>query len=174
MSLKVLKVNLKRLHNLLFSGDLQVATAESATGGLLAHLLTALPGSSRYFKGGLILYSPKSKVSLGVPESVLKRYGTVSPQTALQMARRAMKLFNSDIAIAITGIAGPSSVEGKPVGLFYVCISSTRTYSLFQVRIGHGTRTGRKLLLCNWIIRKLLRFISELLSQSPQQISPSL
>jgi nicotinamide-nucleotide amidase len=103
-----------------------VAVAESCTGGLLAKLLTDIPGSSAYFSHGWIAYSNKAKTEqLGIPASAIEKNGAVSEQVASAMALAAMQKAQSDFAIAITGIAGPAGgTEQKPVGLVYVGISS--------------------------------------------------
>lgn len=88
-------------------------------------MLTAIPGSSRFFCGGIIAYSNfvKHKI-VGVALKTLKRYGAVSSQTAQEMARGVRKKFRTDLAIAVTGIAGPSGgTSKKPVGTVYICIA---------------------------------------------------
>lgn len=113
-----------------------IATAESCTGGLLAKLLTDIPGSSAYFKEGFITYSNDAKMSLlGVPQVTLDRFGAVSEPTAIAMADGARRRADADYALSITGIAGPDggSVE-KPVGT--VCIG-------LATRHATGARTFR-------------------------------
>lgn len=100
-----------------------IALAESCTGGLVAKMLTDLPGASEYFMQGWITYSNDSKIhALGVPKDVIEKYGAVSEQTAEQMAQCARNKAGTDFSLAVTGIAGPAGEKkGKPVGL--VCIS---------------------------------------------------
>ena len=102
-----------------------LATAESCTGGLVGHLLTEVPGISRYYLGGVVSYSNEAKERmLGVPHRLLAEHGAVSPQVAATMAEGARKRFESDLAIAITGIAGPDGgTPTKPVGLVYVALA---------------------------------------------------
>jgi len=110
------------------SRNLTLATAESCTAGLVAHLVTEIAGSSDYFRGGLVTYADDVKVSLaGVSPDVLKAHGAVSAQVALAMAEGARTRLSVDIAVAITGIAGPGggSTE-KPVGLTYVAVADGR------------------------------------------------
>ncbi|MFC7441533.1 competence/damage-inducible protein A [Laceyella putida] len=98
-----------------------IAVAESCTGGLLSHLFTSMAGSSQAFMGGVVSYSGFSKEKVvGVPEEVLKRYGTVSAQTAEALAEQVQTRFASDFALSVTGIAGPDEAEGKPVGLVFI------------------------------------------------------
>ncbi|UCC97000.1 MAG: competence/damage-inducible protein A [Phycisphaerales bacterium] len=103
-----------------------VALAESCTAGLLAKLLTDIPGASEYFTHGWITYSDEAKTNeLGVPALLVEQYGAVSEQVAESMARGARKKARTDFAIGITGIAGPSGgSEQKPVGLVYISVDS--------------------------------------------------
>ncbi len=103
-----------------------LAVAESCTGGLLAELITDIPGSSRYFTYGWVTYSNEAKCrELGVPREMIDRYGAVSEPVARAMAQGARRNAGTDYAIAITGIAGPTGgSEQKPVGLVYISIDS--------------------------------------------------
>ena len=110
---------------LLNKNNLTLATAESCTGGYLAHMITSVPGSSRYFKGSVIAYSNEVKIAqLGVSAEDLKQHGAVSEEVAKAMAEGVRKELNADIAIATTGIAGPDggTVE-KPVGTVWIAYS---------------------------------------------------
>jgi len=101
---------------------LTLATAESCTGGMVAQRLTSVPGSSRVFRGAVVAYSNEVKeVELGVPLEVLERYGAVSAEAAAAMAAGARERLGADIAVAVTGIAGPDGgSQEKPVGLVYL------------------------------------------------------
>jgi PncC family amidohydrolase len=113
------------LHRLFSERGWSLATAESCTGGLLGNLITDRPGSSDFFRGGVIAYSNRSKIRLlGVNEKTLAGKGAVSPETARAMARGVKKLFRSSVGAAITGIAGPGGGSpGKPVGLVYIALA---------------------------------------------------
>ncbi len=104
---------------------LTLGLVESATGGLISHLITSVPGSSDYYKGSVTAYSNMAKVSLvGVKEETIKKYGAVSPQVVEEMAQGGRRVLGVDICLADTGIAGPGgATPGKPVGLFYVGLS---------------------------------------------------
>jgi nicotinamide-nucleotide amidase len=126
--------------------QLTIATAESCTGGLLAALLTEVPGSSKVFERGFVTYSNEAKVELlevGAP--LIKAYGAVSGEVALAMAEGALKLSRASMAISITGVAGPGggTVE-KPVGLiFMACVRQGK--DAIASRLELGTRTRRQI-----------------------------
>jgi len=104
---------------------LMVATAESCTGGLIAARLTDIPGSSESFAGGVVAYANEVKTSaLDVPEELLAEHGAVSAETAEAMAEGARRRLDADIAVAVTGVAGPGGgTEGKPVGRVHIHVS---------------------------------------------------
>ncbi len=104
--------------------NLTLALSESCTGGLLASRIVSVAGASNYFLGGVIAYSNESKIRiLGVKKVTLDRYGAVSRECAGEMVSGVKRLFNSDVSMAITGIAGPSGgTKEKPVGLVYIAI----------------------------------------------------
>jgi nicotinamide-nucleotide amidase len=112
----------------------RLALAESCSGGLLAARITNLPGASGYLAGGVVSYSNESKIDLlGVDPQLIERHGAVSPQVAEAMALGALERFGADVAVSITGIAGPDGgSEEKPVG--YVC---------FNARLADGTELAR-------------------------------
>ena len=117
-----------------------IAVAESCTGGLLAKLLTDIPGSSKYFTFGWITYSNQAKISeLGVPADLIQEYGAVSEQVARAMAVGARKKAGTDYAISITGIAGPTGgTEQKPVGLVYIGVDSENGCDTKRCFFYHG------------------------------------
>jgi len=118
--------------NLLRQKGLTVGVVESATGGLISHLITNVPGSSDYYKGSVTAYSNEVKIKvIGVREDTINKYGAVSYQVAEEMAQGGRKVLAVDICLADTGIAGPSgATQEKPMGLFYIGLSSpSGTYS---------------------------------------------
>src|SRR5437867_3958512 len=115
----------RRLQDICIAAELTVSAAESCTGGLLTHVLTEVPGSSGYLLGGVVSYSDRAKRELlGVPAEHLAAHGAVSAQVARAMAQGARDRFVSDLAAAITGVAGPDGgSDAKPVGLTYVAVA---------------------------------------------------
>lgn len=111
---------------LLLERNLTIAAAESCTGGLVAARIVSVAGSSTYFLGGIVSYSNDAKHRLlGVPNLMLERYGAVSADVALAMARGVRRSLKTDIGVATTGIAGPGgATETKPVGLVYVALAA--------------------------------------------------
>jgi PncC family amidohydrolase len=105
---------------------LTIGTAESCTGGLIGHRLTEVPGSSEYFFGGIIAYSNEIKERvLGVSHATLETHGAVSAETAIEMARGARRVLQTDIAVSVTGIAGPGGgTADKPIGLTYIAVAA--------------------------------------------------
>ena len=137
---------------------LSLALAESCTGGLLAHQLTNIPGSSIFFRLGVITYANEAKKNiLNVPQETLTRYGAVSSQTALQMAKHVRIIAKSDFGIAITGIAGPTGATAKkPLGLTYIAISSKRK-TVCSKSVFKGSRLKVKKQACEKALKLILK-----------------
>ncbi|MBS0350194.1 MAG: CinA family protein [Proteobacteria bacterium] len=112
----------QQLATLLERYRLTLSVAESCTGGGLAYQLTAVPGCSAWFECGLVVYSNSSKIKLlGVEPQTLEKYGAVSSQTALEMAKCCIKQCNTSLSLSITGIAGPGGgSNSKPVGTVFM------------------------------------------------------
>ena len=109
----------------LIEKNISIATAESCTGGSLGKIITSVPGASGIYGYGFITYANEAKEKLlGVKHETLEKYGAVSFETALEMAEGARKVSGSDIAVSVTGIAGPGGgSKEKPVGLVYIAIA---------------------------------------------------
>lgn len=122
-----------------------LALGESCTGGLLGHRITNVPGSSDYFLGGVVAYAYDAKERLlNVRHETLYRHGAVSRETALEMAKGARLAFGADVAVAITGIAGPGGgLPEKPVGLMWVAVS-TRREEVAEMHVFPGDRLAVK------------------------------
>ncbi|MHB2015660.1 MAG: CinA family protein [Candidatus Xenobia bacterium] len=123
---------------LLRARGLTLATAESCTGGLVADRLTDVSGSSDYFMGGAVTYSNASKTRwLQVPPAVFETQGAVSEACAKAMAEGALRAFDTNVAVATTGIAGPTgATPQKPVGLVYIAVAHGETTVRHQVHPG--------------------------------------
>jgi nicotinamide-nucleotide amidase len=117
---------LTKIHKKLLKQEKTLAVAESCTGGLLCGRLTENPGASGYFLLGIVAYSNNSKEKiLQVPARLISRYGAVSRQVAVSMARNIRRKANADLGISITGLAGPGgSTMNKPVGTVFICLSA--------------------------------------------------
>lgn len=116
----------KEVVELLIQRGLKVTSAESCTGGLFAAHITSVSGSSECFEGSFVTYSNEIKHRMiNVREETLEKYGAVSEECVLEMAENIRKIMKSDIAIAISGIAGPSGgTDDKPVGLVWICLAA--------------------------------------------------
>jgi nicotinamide-nucleotide amidase len=118
--------------------EMSLATAESCTGGNIARLITSVPGSSAYFKGGMIAYSNEVKRDkLEVSQESLDKYGAVSREVVEEMARGAVKTLGTDLAVATSGIAGPDGgSEEKPVGLVWIAVATEEKVYSKEYRFG--------------------------------------
>jgi PncC family amidohydrolase len=118
-----MRTTARALGHLLLGKSLTLAVAESCTGGLIGDRLTDVPGSSRYFVGGVIVYSNDAKMRLlGVRRQTLDRWGAVSEQTVREMVVGVCRRFKTQVGVSVSGIAGPGGgTKAKPVGLVYVC-----------------------------------------------------
>jgi PncC family amidohydrolase len=115
-----------QIGKLLRSNGQKLATAESCTGGLIGHRITNIPGSSDYYLGGVVAYAYEAKVALlGVSWDTLHAHGAVSRETVLEMSRGARKALEADLAVSVSGIAGPGGgLPGKPVGTTWIGLSA--------------------------------------------------
>ncbi|CAN5865506.1 hypothetical protein BH24CHL6_BH24CHL6_02330 [soil metagenome] len=141
--------------------DLTVSSAESCTGGLLGHLLTEVPGISRHYRGGIISYSDEVKHSeLGVAAATLARHGAVSAETCQEMAEGVRRRLGTDLAVAITGIAGPEGgTTAKPVGLTYVGVADQHG-PIVRRFVWQGDRRANKLASARAGLELLLERLS--------------
>lgn len=132
----------KAVVELLLANKLTMVTAESCTGGLLSARLINVPGASEVFKTGFVTYSNKAKrKSLGVKKGTLQKYGAVSAQVAEEMARGALSVTKLDVAVSVTGLAGPDGgTEEKPVGLVYIACNIKGKVTVKEFRF-KGNRT---------------------------------
>lgn len=135
----------ERVGQLLLEQGLNLALAESCTGGLIGHRITNVPGSSEYFMGGVVAYAYDAKERvLNVRHHTLYDHGAVSEETALEMARGARRLLLTDVALSVTGIAGPGGgMPEKPVGLVYIALSA-RDFECCERYLWSHDRLGNK------------------------------
>ncbi len=139
-----------------------LTVAESCTGGRLADLLTGVPGSSDFFKLGLIVYSNEAKHKLlKIPEELIRRHGAVSEPVAEAMARSARQILKTDFGMAVTGIAGPGGgTAHKPVGLVYIAVCTAQETLCVQCRF-RGGRADIKNQSAHAALNMLLEFLDE-------------
>ena len=137
-------MSIQLLHEKLINKKLTISVAESCTGGLLAHNLTKLANSSKYFQMGLTTYSNQAKIKiLKVNKNIIKKYGAVSHECCEAMVRNLSKISKSKINISITGIAGPGGAsKNKPVGLVYIGIKKGRTLLVKENRFKSNNRNS--------------------------------
>jgi nicotinamide-nucleotide amidase len=142
---------------LLAEHNLTLAVAESCTGGKISELITSVPGSSAYFKGSVIAYSNEIKIRLlGVSEHDITKYGAVSEKLVKSMAEKTMNLYNTDFAVATSGIAGPSGgTPQKPVGTTWIAIASKD--ETIARKFSFGEHRGRNILKASVTALNMLR-----------------
>ncbi len=149
---------------LLLEQALTLATAESCTGGLIARRITALPGASRVYRGGVVSYWTEVKAAvLGVPQDILDQYGAVSEPTARAMAEGARRITGADIAVSVTGVAGPDPDErGNPVGLVFIGLATPDGTFCRRTESGRRTRDRIQDLSANHALDMVRRYLTGL------------
>lgn len=149
----------RTIAGLLGSRGLTLAVAESCTGGLIAHRITNVPGSSNYFDRGFVVYSNRAKTeALGVSPSLIEKHGAVSAEVARAMALGARKASGADAALAVTGIAGPVSDDSqKPAGLVYIAACCAEGEVAIEEHRFEGTRLRIKKQSADAALRLLAR-----------------
>ena len=149
------------LHKKLIKKKLTISVAESCTGGLLAHKLTKLANSSKYFQMGLTTYSNQAKMKiLKVNKNIINKYGAVSNECCKTMVQNLSKISKSKINISITGIAGPGGAsKNKPVGLVYIGIKKGKTLLVKEYKFKSKKRNLIQTLAVKEVIKTILRLI---------------
>ena len=149
--------------DLLRRKGLTLGLVESATGGLISHLITNVPGSSDVYLGSITSYSNDAKVRIvGVSADSIEQYGAVSPQVAGEMAQGGRRVLNVDICVADTGIAGPGGATAdKPVGLFYIGLSH-RGGTFSRKHVFSGDREANKYAAAETALTWLKEYLESL------------
>ena len=137
-------MSIQLLHKKLIKKKLTISVAESCTGGLLAHNLTKLANSSKYFQIGLTTYSNQAKIKiLKVNKNIIKKYGAVSHECCEAMVINLSKISKSKINVSITGIAGPGGAsKNKPVGLVYIGVKKGKTLHVKENKFKSNNRNS--------------------------------
>ncbi len=154
------KERLKHIIKVFTGRKIQIAVAESCTGGYISHNITNIPGASKVFERGVVTYSNKSKIDiLNVDPDVLLEYGAVSEPVARQMAENLRVIANVDISVSATGIAGPTgTTPEKPIGLVYIGFS-TKKETIVNKFVFNTDRIGHK----EMVLKEILFFFESLL-----------
>ena len=154
-------MNIQLLHKKLIKKKLTISVAESCTGGLLAHNLTKLANSSKYFQMGLTTYSNQAKIKiLKVNKNIIDKYGAVSKECCKAMVLNLSKISKSKINVSITGIAGPGGgTKEKPVGLVYIGIKKRNFIKIYENKFKSKTRKKIQILTVKEVIKNLLNLI---------------
>lgn len=148
--------------NKLKEKELSICTAESCTGGIVSKRLTDIRGASEVFMGGTVTYSTESKIRvLGVDPSTIEAYGVVSPEVAMEMAENAREIFEADLALATTGLAGPDGDGVHPVGTVFVALASKSETYVTHICAGVG-RSRVRMLAANCALDMLRRYLDGL------------
>jgi PncC family amidohydrolase len=149
---------LKNLTTKLKKNKIKVAVAESCTGGLISYNLTKIPGASKYFMVGIVSYSNISKRDLlKVRQKTLTKYGAVSAEICKEMCNNLLKISKTNIAISVTGIAGPDGgTKKKPIGLVYVGICSKNKFEIKKFNFG---KKLSRINIQNLTLKKTIKLI---------------
>ena len=142
----IIRKYIVEIAEILLNHKLKCAVAESCTGGLLGGSFTSVSGSSKWFSGGIIAYSNSVKIDiLGIDSFLIEKFGAVSEEVAKEMAYKCASIFNSELTISITGIAGPNGGSIlKPVGLVWIGVLFKEKFSSLKVSLSGDRRTIRE------------------------------
>jgi len=149
----------KEIVELLLQKNLSLSITESCTGGLIFHELTNIPGSSKVLKAGIVAYSNEAKNKiLNISKNLLEEFGAVSSEVAEAMCKNVSVLLDADIGLSTTGILGPDSIEGKPVGLVYIAVGNPQKILLREYRL-NGNRLQNKLQASKFALSLLHEYL---------------
>lgn len=159
------KKDMIELQDILRNNKKTITTAESCTGGLVASMITKISGSSDIFNGSIVSYSNKIKnQELNVNNETLEKFGAVSTEVVNEMLYGAIKKFEADFAIAISGIAGPTgATKNKPVGTVVIGISDANNAKTIDTFYFKGTREEVQIQAAKTSLKKILKFVKKTL-----------
>jgi len=150
---------MQELVDLLIQKNISLSSCESFTGGLFASSITSYPGISKIYKGSIISYQNEIKRDvLNIEDHIFKEFGVISDKMALEMAVKSRELFNSDLSVSFTGNAGPSSLDNKPVGLWYLGLAYKDKTLVYEF-IDSGSRESIRMKAVNKAFEILFEII---------------
>lgn len=161
------KEDMIKLQELLRKNNKTITTAESCTGGLIAHMITKISGSSDIFNGAIVSYSNEIKhQELDVKEETLKEFGAVSKEVVEQMLDGTLRKFSASYAIAVSGIAGPGGgSKKKPVGTVVIGISDSNTHKIVNTLVFKGSREEVQEQASRYALKEILKFLQKKLDK---------
>lgn len=150
--------------DLLIKNNLTIGVAESVTAGMISSYLASVPGCSKALKGGFIVYSNFAKIKVcHVKQEIIEKFGAISKECVEELALNTNKILNTDIAVAISGNAGPVCDENKPVGFAYLCICVIdRTY-VYEIQSNEKQRNDIRINLTQIAYEKILKLLKEII-----------
>ncbi|HET6785590.1 MAG TPA: CinA family protein [Erysipelotrichaceae bacterium] len=150
---------MQELVDLLIQNNISLSSCESFTGGLFASSITSYPGVSKIFKGSIIAYQNEIKRDvLKIDDHIFKEFGVISDKMAIEMAVKSRELFKSDLSVSFTGNAGPSNLENKPVGVWYLGLAYKDNTLVYEFN-DSGTRESIRLNA----VRKAFEILHEII-----------
>lgn len=164
---------IRQLFEKLKRENLKLASLESLTGGLFSASITSVPGASEVFAGSAVTYVDEAKVNLGVDKKTIDDHGAISSECAKEMARAAIKTYQVDVAVSFTGNAGPTSIEGKPVGLVYISFIIKDKSFNYKLNLD-GDRSMIREQCVNFAIKTLYTKLFDLYPETNEEIKEDL
>ena len=157
-------MTLEEISEFFKKSGLTLGSVESFTGGLFASTMTSLSGASKFFKGSVVTYATEEKVRvLGINQELVDTYGVVSEQVSKEMATKGQKLLNVDCCVSFTGNAGPSAMEGKPVGEIYIGIAYFDKCEVFKFNLDGDRKSvqNKAILIAFDLLEKIFSHFSQ-------------
>lgn len=153
-----------KISRILTRNKMQIATAESCTGGLVSSRLTDVTGSSNYIHTNYVTYSKEAKHNiLGVSQETLDKFGAISPECAYEMADGLLKITGSDVVICTTGVAGPSTDECQPVGLMYTACGYNGNITVKKVKLNSNySRKNMKFMFSEEALKLVIEILKDI------------